>query len=274
MTRLLPVASLLFVIVSATGYAAAQQTAGAETRMKDQKTSVTYDRGCIVRGPRDQRRIALEFTGGEYADGADTILQVLKDRKVKASFFFIGDFFRTPAFKPLIERIRDEGHYLGPHSDKHPLYASWESPPRLQITRAAFDADLQANMRELEQFGISKSQARYFIPPYEHFTPEISKWTAAQDMVLVNYTTGTRTHADYMEDDHPRFLGAREMVQSVYQMEQKDPDGLNGWMLLMHIGAGPRRTREHLYSKLGEMLDELSSRGYSFVRIDELLKDQ
>ena len=28
-----------------------------------------YDRGCILRGPRDKKLIALEFTGGSFADG-------------------------------------------------------------------------------------------------------------------------------------------------------------------------------------------------------------
>lgn len=273
MCRSLVAAVGLFCFAALQTKAVADRTAET-TAMSDSKTTVTYDRGCIVRGPRNRKRIALEFTGGSFAEGGETILQTLRDRNIKASFFFVGDFLREPRFRTLVERIRDEGHYLGPHSDKHPLYASWDNPPKLQITRAEFDKDLLANMRELERFGISKEDARYFVPPYEHYTPEISKWTAEHGMVLINYTTGTRTHADYMEDDHPRFVTAEEMVQSVYDYEKKDPDGLNGFMLLMHIGAGPRRTRDQLYNHLGEMLDALSSRGYSFVRVDDLLENR
>jgi len=238
----------------------------------DDKSTVTLDRGCIVRGPRDKKRIALEFTGGEFADGGTIILDTLKKRRIKASFFFIGDFLRRPEFQPLLRRIIDEGHYLGPHSDKHPLYASWENPPKLQITREEFEKDLNANMVQLAQLGVPKQKARFFIPPYEHYTPEISQWTADLDMTLINYTTGTRTHADYMEDDHPRFVTSPEMLKGVFEYETKDPDGLNGFMLLMHIGAGPRRTRDHLYNHLDELLEELSKRAYQFVRIDELLE--
>jgi endoglucanase len=239
--------------------------------LADSSTSITYDRGCIIRGPRSSKRLALEFTGGSFADGGTTILDTLKQRRAKASFFFIGDFFRKPDFSPLVRRILDEGHYLGPHSDKHPLYASWEHPPELLISRQDFDADLERNMQTLAALGVGKSQARYFIPPYEHYTPEISEWTKAHGMVLINYTPGTRSHADYMEDSHKNFISSADMVKSVLNYEEKDPYGLNGFLLLMHIGAGPGRTRDKLYNQLGEMMDELTQRGYTFVRVDELL---
>ncbi|MBX7245657.1 MAG: polysaccharide deacetylase family protein [Candidatus Sumerlaeaceae bacterium] len=239
--------------------------------MADSKTTLTFDRGCIIRGPRDKKVIALEFTGGEFGDGGTTILDTLKKRGIKGSFYFTGDFYNTEAFKPIIERIRDEGHYLGPHSYAHLLYGSWENPPKLLVTREQFDDDLTSNLQQIEGFGVPRGKARYFIPPYEHFTPEIVEWTKAWGMVLVNYSPGTRTHADYMEDDDPKYVTSDEMIKGLLDYEKTSPDGLNGFMLLTHIGASPRRTRDHLYEHLGEIVDELTKRGYTFVRIDELL---
>ena len=132
----------------------------------DAKSTSTLDRGCIIRGPRDKKTIALEFTGGYFADGGTTVLDTLKKHGIKASFFFVGDFFRDPKFHDLITRIRDEGHYLGPHSDKHPLYASWDNPPKLQISNKAFNDDLDDCMAELKKFGLSQHDARFFIPPF------------------------------------------------------------------------------------------------------------
>lgn len=237
----------------------------------DPRSTVTLDRGCIVRGPRDEKVIALEFTGGSFADGGTIILDTLDKHGIKGSFFFIGDFFRNEDFHPLIHRIRDDGHYLGPHSDKHPLYASWEDPPVLQITKEEFNADLDANMETLAKFGVAAEDARFFVPPYEHYTQEISDWTAERGMVLINLTRGTRTHADYMQDDDPRYVTSDEMVKSVLDYEEKDPDGLNGFLLLSHVGAGPGRTKDHLYKHLDGLITELKSRGYRFVRVDELL---
>lgn len=251
------------------------QTTTSRTLLKDKKmddkTTVTLDRGCIVRGPRDKKQIALEFTGGHYADGGTTILKELKKYNAKASFFFVGDFYREPKFQNLIKQIKDDGHYLGPHSDKHPLYASWDNPPKLEIDQATFSKDLDDNMKELERFGIAKHDARFFVPPFEHYTQEISDWTAEKDMVLINLTRGTLSHTDYMEDSHPRYVPSEKIIQSILDFEEKDPDGLNGFLLLMHIGAGPERTKDHLYNHLGGLLETLSKKGYTFVRVDELL---
>jgi peptidoglycan/xylan/chitin deacetylase (PgdA/CDA1 family) len=241
------------------------------TTTADTHTTFTYDRGGIIRGRLDRKEMALIFTGGSFAEGGDIILDALKERGIKGSFFFTGDFFRKPEFKRIIERVRDEGHYLGPHSDAHPLYASWDSPPKLLISREDFDKDLDSNMKILENFGVDPAKAPFFIPPYEHYTQEISDWTAARGMVLFNFSPGTRTNADYMEDTHPKYISSEDMVKGVMEKEAKDPAGLNGFMMLIHIGAGPARTKDHLFKHMGAMIDELRTRGYQFVRVDEML---
>ena len=48
----------------------------------------TYDHGGIVRGDSTQKKIALVFTGDEFADGGSFIAQTLQQQKIKASFFF------------------------------------------------------------------------------------------------------------------------------------------------------------------------------------------
>ena len=46
--------------------------------------------------------------------------------------------------------------------------------------------------------------------------------------------------------------------------------GLNGFILLIHIGTAPERT-DKLYLRLENLIDEMTRRGYTFVRIDETL---
>jgi peptidoglycan/xylan/chitin deacetylase (PgdA/CDA1 family) len=234
---------------------------------------VTLDAGAIVRGPRAARRLALVFTGDQYAEGAQTILDALRARRIRASFFLTGRFLRYARFQPIVSRIRAEGHFVGPHSDAHLLYATWERPPRLLITRQQFEADLGANLRSLESHKIDPHQVRFHLPPYEHHTEEISRWTKQSGLTLVNMTSGTLSHTDYMTDDDPRFTPAESIVASILETERTDPAGLSGFLLLMHLGAGPRRTRDHLHDRLAALLDELSRRGYRFARVDELLGD-
>jgi len=51
----------------------------------------------------------------------------------------------------------------------------------------------------------------------------------------------------------------------------EDPHGLNGFILLLHVGAGPRRA-DKFHQQFEALVHALAERGYRFVRIDELLK--
>ncbi|MGC8644590.1 MAG: polysaccharide deacetylase family protein, partial [Isosphaeraceae bacterium] len=232
---------------------------------------LTLDQGAVVRSPRDARRLALVFTADLYAEGASTILDTLREGRIKASFFLTGRFLRNPAFRLIVARLRDEGHLVGPHSDAHLLYASWDHPPRLLVTHQQFQADLTANLRALESHQIDPRGIRVFLPAYEHHTEEIARWSREAGLTLVNNTPGTRSQTDYMTDDDPHFTPAARIVASILDAERAQPDGLNGYLLLMHLGAGPKRTRDHLHDRLGAILDELTRRGYRFARVNELL---
>ena len=74
-----------------------------------------------------------------------------------------------------------------------------------------------------------------------------------------------------MEDGDPRFVPADRIVDSILRAERTDPDGLDGFLLLMHLGSGPRRTRDHLHDRLDTLLGRIADRGYAFVRVRELL---
>ena len=52
--------------------------------------------GVVVRGPKQDRRLALVFTGHEFAEGGQTILDELAKHKATASFFLTGDFLANP----------------------------------------------------------------------------------------------------------------------------------------------------------------------------------
>ena len=57
----------------------------------------------------------------------------------------------------------------------------------------------------------------------------------------------------------------------VFLHESVASKGLNGFLLLLHLGVGPKRT-DKMSDRLDELLTALERRGYQFVRVDELLK--
>lgn len=73
-----------------------------------------FEEGAIIRGDKTAKKLALVFTGDEFADGAETIVRVLKQEGVKASFFFTEWFYRNPAFRSTIQQLKRNGHPIGP----------------------------------------------------------------------------------------------------------------------------------------------------------------
>ena len=138
-----------------------------------------YIRGGIIRTDTTQKEIHLVFTGHEYADGLETVMKVLKKHHIKGSFFFTGDFYRNAEFKTDIEKLKDDGNYLGAHSDKHLLYASWTDRDSTLVTKEKFFNDLDSNYKAMEKFGITKKDANYFLPPFEWYNSDIADWCKA-----------------------------------------------------------------------------------------------
>ena len=232
---------------------------------------VRYSHGAIIRGDSTQKNIALVFTGHEFADGGNFIHQTLLKEKVKASFFFTGDFFRNPAFTKIITDLKSGGNYIAPHSDKHLLYCDWNKRDSLLVTKKQFEEDLLDNYSAMSRFGIRDEMARWFLPPYEWYNDSIAAWTKQSGFQLINYTPGTISHADYTTPAEKNYRSSDAIFNSIINYDQSRPAGLNGFILLMHIGTDPKRT-DKFYKQLPELLKYLKTKGYHFQRVDQLLR--
>ncbi|MCW5929827.1 MAG: polysaccharide deacetylase family protein [Chitinophagaceae bacterium] len=210
------------------------------------------------------------FTGDEFADGGFYIANVLKQANVNASFFLTGNFYRNEAFKNIIRTLRSGGHYLGPHSDRHLLYCSWENRDSLLVTREEFTTDLENNYRAMAAYGITRDESSFFIPPYEWYNDSIAAWCEQMNVQLLNFTPGTISHADYTTPDMKNYRSAERIWESVTRFEQSSPSGMNGFILLLHIGTDRART-DKMYYRLPELIDYFKRKNYQLVKIDELL---
>lgn len=232
----------------------------------------TWDHGAVIRGPRDEKRLALIFTGGDFGEGTLEILDTLKTHGMPDSFFFTGDYVRNPDRHEGIRRILAEDHYLGPHSHGHLLYCPWEDRERTLVTWEEFSTDLERNLEDLAALGADREGIRWWIPPYEWYNQHIVDWSLGMGLRLFNFTPGTLSHADYTEDDARNFRSSDTIYRSIFDHERTHSDGLNGFLLLSHVGASPRRT-DRFFKLLGALIGELKARGYGFARVDALLRD-
>jgi peptidoglycan/xylan/chitin deacetylase (PgdA/CDA1 family) len=86
---------------------------------------------------------------------------------------------------------------------------------------------------------------------------------------LSNSSPGSGANRDYLPESDPKFVSSRVILQDILAYEKNDPHGLNGYILLIHMGAD---RNDRMYLLLDALITDLRERGYTFSRIDELLQ--
>lgn len=258
--------SLALVILALFAFAAAQLPAFA-----GEPSQKTFDHGAIVRGDLQRKRIALIFTGGDYGEGTAPILDNLRSLHVKAGFFVTGDYLRKPESPELLRRALREGHYVGPHSDRHLLYCPWDAREKSLVSETQFREDLQKNIDDLVRIGVRFPKPIYFIPPYEWFNRDQTKWAEQMGVQMFNFSPGSGSNRDYLPESDNRFVSSQALLQGILDYEKKDPHGMNGYILLLHLGAD---RQDKMYRLLEPLVGALRQRGYEFARIDEMLGER
>ena len=244
----------------------AYEKEGHEGRLDNDKN--IYRDGGIVRTDPSKKRISLVFTADDRADGADAIISALGKAGVKGAFFFTGRFFEL--YPELVRRLIAEGHYVGSHSYGHLLYMPWDNKNIMNVSREEFISDMQKSYAELAKFGISRDDAPFFIPPYEHYNAKVSSWARQIGLRLVNYTPGTATNGDYTTPEMAHYYSSDYILKKIRECEKKDPDGLNGHIILIHLGTEPART-DKFYNKLPSLIKELRRKGYEITPLKEAI---
>ncbi len=245
-------------------YAAALEARGHAARRAESFEKDPY--GTIVRVNPDKKTVYLCFTADVNFNGAETILKTLKKQKVKGNFFLTGNCLRYTPNEAVIRRIVEEGHYVGGHSDKHVLYCDWGADRPTLMSADSIIADVKANFAELAKFGISREDALWFLPPYEHYNDFSVGILEAMGLRVVNYTPGIGTPADYTVPSMKNYRKAQPLIDGLWKFEKEQ--GLRGALLLIHPGVEESRPQEErLYNRLDEIIRYLKKKGYSFDRL-------
>lgn len=230
----------------------------------------TVYRGAVIRGDSTVKELALIFSGDEFGEGLNFIQNTLKPHNIPASFFFTGKFYRNNRFRSGIKLLAGDGHFMGAHSDQHLLYCDWSQRDSLLVTQQQFELDLLRNYESMEQAGVDAARAKYFLPPFEWYNDTISSWVKNLGIQLINFTPGTLSHTDYTTLQDKNYRDNQTIFRSIIEFENQHQGGLNGFILLMHIGAGEKR-KEKFYSRLPELISILKEKGYQFKSVDQLL---
>jgi peptidoglycan/xylan/chitin deacetylase (PgdA/CDA1 family) len=217
--------------------------------------------GAYYRADTSARVIYLNFTAHEFIEGLPYVARVLDSMKVPASFFLTGDFVRKePGW---VKRLHKGGHYVGAHSDKHLLYCDWTKRDSLLVSLPVIRKDLEDNIEELVRLGLKREGTRFFMPPYEWYNRAVFDLVTDMGYVMVNFSPGTSSNADYTTPDMKNYLSSDTIMQRILRYERTSD--MNGFHLLIHVGTDPAR-EDKLYSRLPELIAYFRSRGYRFAQ--------
>jgi cellulose synthase/poly-beta-1,6-N-acetylglucosamine synthase-like glycosyltransferase/peptidoglycan/xylan/chitin deacetylase (PgdA/CDA1 family)/spore germination protein YaaH len=203
--------------------------------------------------------VALSFDDGPDPQWTPKILEILKQKGVKATFMLIGAEAQENV--GLMQRVVREGHEIGNHTYTHPDIS--------EISSRQLELELSLTDRLFaSKLGI---QPLYFRPPYD-IDEEPDTDDQAEPIVRVQNANhiiiGNKIDTDDW-NEHPRKT-PEEIVNTVLQQMEtmKAKPQFRGSIILMHDGGGDRR---NTVLALPLLIDALRAHGYTIVPVSALM---
>ncbi len=223
------------------------------------ETYTVYPSGWLVeRSGAPDKTVALTFDDGPDPTWTPKILEVLKRRGVKATFFMIGQ--QVVEYPAIVRRVYADGQEIGSHSYTHPNMAHVsEERVRLELaaTQRAFEAVLGRSVV-------------LFRPPYNADSEPRSYGEIMP--IAVAYQAGYVTAGETI-DPNDWDIFRRAANGQVHKLTGGDIDAsiypqLNkGQAVLLHDGGGDRSAT---LASLDSLITTLQARGYRFSTVGEL----
>ncbi len=230
------------------------------TNLITQQVMHSYPRSYTVQqyGYR-KNQLALSFDDGPDPKWTPKILDILKEKNVKAAFMVIGQEAQSNV--GLLRRYVRDGHEIGNHTFTHPDIS--------EISQRHLDLELNLTERLFEsKLGV---KPLYFRPPYS-IDQEPDTDDQARPIELIE-KMGYIIIGDKIDtndwDEHPRKT-PQEIISSVFQQleQMKTKPWMRGSIILMHDGGGDRTVT---VETLPLLIDALRSHGYEIVPVSELM---
>lgn len=186
---------------------------------------------------KEIRKVALTFDDGPHPYYTEQLLDGLKDRGVKVTFFVTGQ--HAEKYPDIIKRISDEGHLIGNHTYSH-----------IQLkdsNREIYRQELILTNEIL--YNITGKETEYVRPPYGSWDKKLEK---ELNMFPVLW------NVDPLDWCSTNTASVTKKV--VEEVEEND-------IILLHDEY------ESTVTAAMEIIDILQKKGYSFVTVEDILFD-
>ncbi len=93
-------------------------------------------------------KLTLSFDNGPSPGVTESVLETLRDRGLRATFFICGNDARDPARRALVERARREGHGIGNHTLTHSVELGATDDPDAPSNEIGAAQDILAGLTD------------------------------------------------------------------------------------------------------------------------------
>ena len=203
--------------------------------------------GRVVDGRGTPSRVmALTFDDGPSAETTPQVLEALRERDVKATFFVLGR--HADEYPALVAEIEAEGHQVASHGFDHALLTF--------ATRDQVSSQLERAASSIEQAS-GKEPTPYFRAPHGFRNPLVHRAAEGAGYRIVGWTKGV-------------WDTAKPGVDAIVR---RSVAGFRpGAILLLHDGdgSGLRDDRTQTAEAVPQIVDAAHAAGYQFVTVSQL----
>ncbi len=196
----------------------------------------------ITKGSTSSKIIALTFDDGDDGANISSILSILAENNIKATFFITGKAAEN--HPSLIRAIVNAGMEIGNHSYSHPDFTT--------ISYSSMQSQLSTTENIITNI-TGRSTKPYFRPPYGAYNSAV-----LQAVGDAGYTKTIYWTIDTIDWDG-------RSASSIYSKVLNN--ATPGAIVLMHTGSGAPNTKYALQT----MIDGLRDMGYSFATVSGVL---
>ena len=191
---------------------------------------------------KSAKPVYLTFDAGYENGYTAEILDILKEKKVPAAFFLVGNYIEENP--ELVKRMEAEGHIVGNHTMHHP-----------DMSAIADEEAFKSEISELEDTyrnAVGKEIPKFYRPPQGKYSE-----ANLQQASRLGYTTlfWSLAYVDWLENDQP------DETESINLLNKRIHPGA---IVLLHSTS---KTNSRI---LGELIDGWKSKGYEFRSVSEL----
>lgn len=184
----------------------------------------------LWRMDRNEHKVYLTFDDGPIPEATPFILQTLRERGIKATFFVVGDNVRK--HPELYQAVVADGHIIGNHTFNHMGGARHRIRTYL------------ANIKKCDD--ILGEKARLFRPPHGWMRLDQYAWLSRKYKVVM---------WDLVTRDYSKLLTAEDVYNNIKRYAR------NGSIITFHDSL---KSIDKLQTALPKSLDWLIDQGYSF----------